>query len=95
MQILQEHISAIHGGSNPASMRDTVFGGDTQSMPLNICVAVEEKAGPYYAKKLNLLGFFNHMVNDGCQDQFHGKAHFAARYNNSVTARHKRVWNHI
>ena len=27
----------IHGGSNPASMRDTVFGGDTQSMPL-ICV---------------------------------------------------------
>ena len=24
----------IHGGSNPASMRDTVFGGDTQSMPL-------------------------------------------------------------
>jgi len=24
----------IHGGSNPASMRDTVFGGDTQSMSL-------------------------------------------------------------
>ncbi len=24
----------IHGGSNPASLRDTVFGGDTQSMPL-------------------------------------------------------------
>ena len=24
----------IHGGSNPASMRDTFFGGDTQSMPL-------------------------------------------------------------
>ena len=24
----------IHGGSNPASMRDTVFGVDTQSMPL-------------------------------------------------------------
>ena len=24
----------IHGGSNPASMRDTVFGRDTQSMPL-------------------------------------------------------------
>ena len=26
----------IHGGSNPASMRDTVFGGDTQSMSLDI-----------------------------------------------------------
>ncbi|NOQ69263.1 MAG: hypothetical protein GQ573_04035 [Gammaproteobacteria bacterium] len=26
----------IHGGSNPASMRDTVFGGDTQSMSLTI-----------------------------------------------------------
>ncbi len=24
----------IHGGSNPASMRDTVFGGNTQPMPL-------------------------------------------------------------
>ncbi len=24
----------IHGGSNPASLRDTVFGDDTQSMPL-------------------------------------------------------------
>ena len=24
----------IRGGSNPASMRDTVFGGDTQPMPL-------------------------------------------------------------
>ena len=24
----------FHGGSNPASMRDTVLGGDTQSMPL-------------------------------------------------------------
>ena len=24
----------VHGGSNPASMRDTVFGGDTRSMPL-------------------------------------------------------------
>jgi hypothetical protein len=26
----------IHGGSNPASMQDTVFDGDTQSMSLNI-----------------------------------------------------------
>ncbi len=36
MQILQEHISAIHGGSNPAPMRDTVFDSDTQSMPPGI-----------------------------------------------------------
>jgi len=28
------HREPIHGGSNPASMRDTVFDGDTQSMPL-------------------------------------------------------------
>ena len=30
----------IHGGSNPASMRDTVFGSDSQSMPLILCGTV-------------------------------------------------------
>ena len=30
----------IRGGSNPASMRDTVFGGDTQSMSLIYGTAV-------------------------------------------------------
>ena len=45
----------IHGGSNPASMRDTVFGSDSQSMPLILCGTVVECGLFIYftSKKLN------------------------------------------
>ena len=36
MQILQEQISAIHGGSTPASMRVTVIAGYVQFMSLAV-----------------------------------------------------------
>ena len=44
----------IHGGSNPASMRDTVFGGNTQSMPLMLLDNRDLKHKTYNSYSFNV-----------------------------------------
>lgn len=50
------------------------------------------KEAVYLTRFLCLL---DHVVNDRSQDQLHGHTHLAAGNNNSVTARHERMWNHV
>jgi hypothetical protein len=59
MQILQEQISAIHGGSTPASMRVMVVANciRSPSLAVNKTAINVARLSKDYAKNLNLVPF--------------------------------------